>query len=135
MEVLLEEISQGRVSAGIDVLERAAQLPPHRLAAQRRAALAHAFGGLAQVVSLPARQRVETAGLEARRLGGEGLAEVRGGRRGRGFRRVARDRGLEFSIDIAADLPAPLHSDSTKLARSEAHPSEHQSQMAISYDL
>src|SRR3546814_9349780 len=57
MEVLLEEISQGRVSAGIDVLERAAQLAPHRLAAQRRAALAHAFGGLAQVVPLPARQR------------------------------------------------------------------------------
>src|SRR3546814_20530896 len=35
MEVLLEEISQGRVSAGIDVLERADQLPPHRLAAQQ----------------------------------------------------------------------------------------------------
>src|SRR3546814_20923728 len=44
MEVLLEEISQGRVSAGIDVLERSAQLPPNPLAAQRRAALAHAFG-------------------------------------------------------------------------------------------
>src|SRR3546814_15326034 len=35
----------------------------------------------------------------------------------RGFRGVARDRGLEFSIDIAADLPAQLHSDSTKLAQ------------------
>lgn len=35
----------------------------------------------------------------------------------RNFRRMARDRGLEFSVDIAPDVPPQIHSDSNKLAQ------------------
>ncbi|NGY06117.1 response regulator [Solimonas terrae] len=38
-----------------------------------------------------------------------------GGNADRSFRRVARDRGLEFSIDIEPGLPARIQSDGTKL--------------------